>query len=109
MEPLFGVNLRLRSMLSKGSTRRSGTDPFTLSCSMRPAICILNAVGEFELVEDKARDQRRSVRIVQAAFDARGGEPHVAGLHAERGGERGEAQIERCQLDLDPTLLRSCW
>ena len=76
--PLFGVKVRSRSSAVSGSTNKSATSLARRLRSMRPAICILKAVVELELVEHEARKARRPVWIEQPAFDAAGGEPLIA-------------------------------
>ncbi len=72
---------------------------------MRPETCARKRLGEAELVEQESGDDGGAVGIEQAAFGARRGQPLVHALHAERRRQRGEAQIERHELDFDAALL----
>ena len=66
------------------------------------------AVAELELVEDVAGDAVRRVRIEQAAAGrAKRRKLLMRRLRADRGGQRGEPQVERHELDFDAAFLRA--
>ncbi len=69
----------------------------------------LEPVREFELVEEIAGDAPVRVRVEEAAEGAGGVARRrkvlMPGLHAERGGQGGEPQVDRQERDFDPALL----
>ena len=62
-------------------------------------------LAEPELVEHEPGDAGGAVGIEQAAFGAGRGQPLVHALHAERGRQRREPQVERHELDFDAAFL----
>ena len=105
MAPLFGVKRRSRSILVNGSTRQIGHRArharlLDAAGDLRPQRLV-----EAEFVEHEAGDAGGAVGIEQAALDAGRGQPLVHALHAQRRGERREAQIERRELHLDAAFL----
>ena len=106
MAALLGVKRRSRSMLTQRIDEHVGhraAAPAT--CSMRPATCTRNVSLKRNSLNMNPATLVGAVGIEQAAFDARRGQPLVHALHAERGRQRREAQIERRELHFDAAFL----
>ena len=88
-----------RGRAVKGRRHATQPDLFDAARNLR-----LGRAGELEFIEDVAGNSRILVRIEQAVervgrVIARGGQLLMPTLHADRGGECGETQVERHELD----------